>query len=145
MKIIIKTITLFFLNYSSKDENNQQMKRKWKKIRHNVYQMTIGSNITKPTMVFSVIGDSNSSVPRPWQTIVFQKALIEAAKNGGGRVLFLSLMNVDILAFYHIFIIVIKKIVLCFNNNLINRRKYRLQKQHVLPQRPKHDVSYIFN
>lgn len=65
------------------DENNQQMKRKWKKIRHNVYQMTIGSNITKPTMVFSVIGDSNSSVPRPWQTIVFQKALIEAAKNGG--------------------------------------------------------------
>lgn len=36
-----------------------------------------------PTMVFSVIGDSDSFVPRPWPTTVFQTALIEAAKSGG--------------------------------------------------------------
>lgn len=37
-----------------------------------------------PTMVFSVIGDSENFVSRPWQTTVFQTALIEAAKSGGG-------------------------------------------------------------
>ena len=37
-----------------------------------------------PTMVFSVIGDSDSFVPRPWPRTVFQTALIEAAKSGGG-------------------------------------------------------------
>lgn len=36
-----------------------------------------------PTMVFSVIGDSENFVARPWQTTVFQTALIEAAKSGG--------------------------------------------------------------
>lgn len=40
---------------------------------------------TSPTMVFSVIGDSDSFVPRPWPTTVFQTALIEAAKSGGGK------------------------------------------------------------
>lgn len=39
---------------------------------------------TTPTMVFSVIGDSDSFVPRPWPKAVFQTALIEAAKSGGG-------------------------------------------------------------
>ncbi|XP_052693640.1 transient receptor potential cation channel subfamily M member 2-like [Crassostrea angulata] len=38
---------------------------------------------TSPTMVFSVIGDSDSFVPRPWPKTVFQTALIEAAKSGG--------------------------------------------------------------
>lgn len=37
-----------------------------------------------PTMVFSVIGDSDSFVPRPWPKTVFQTALIKAAKSGGG-------------------------------------------------------------
>lgn len=37
-----------------------------------------------PTMVFSVIGDSDSFAPRPWPKTVFQTALIEAAKSGGG-------------------------------------------------------------
>ena len=37
-----------------------------------------------PTMVFSVIGDSDSFVPNPWPRTVFQTALIEAAKSGGG-------------------------------------------------------------
>ncbi|XP_052695504.1 uncharacterized protein LOC128173861 [Crassostrea angulata] len=34
-------------------------------------------------MVFSVIGDSDNLVPRPWPKTVFQTALIEAAKSGG--------------------------------------------------------------
>ena len=38
-----------------------------------------------PTMVFSVIGDSDSFVPRPWPKTVFQTALIEAGKSGGGK------------------------------------------------------------
>ncbi|XP_052693613.1 transient receptor potential cation channel subfamily M member-like 2 [Crassostrea angulata] len=38
---------------------------------------------SSPTMVFSVIGDSDSFVPRPWPKTVFQTALIEAAKSGG--------------------------------------------------------------
>lgn len=37
-----------------------------------------------PTMVFSVIGDSENFVTRAWPTNVFQTALIEAAKSGGG-------------------------------------------------------------
>lgn len=39
-----------------------------------------------PTMVISVIGDSDSFVPRPWPKTVFQTALIEAAKSGGGKI-----------------------------------------------------------
>lgn len=38
---------------------------------------------SSPTMVFSVIGDSDSFAPRPWPKTVFQTALIEAAKSGG--------------------------------------------------------------
>lgn len=41
-----------------------------------------------PTMVFSVIGDSDSFVPRPWPKTVFQTALIDAAKSGGGTFFF---------------------------------------------------------
>lgn len=63
------------------------MKRIWKRIRHDVYNFTNESNLTKPTMVFSVIGDADSFVPRPWRTEVFEKALIEAARNGGGKLL----------------------------------------------------------
>lgn len=36
-----------------------------------------------PTMVFSVIGDSENFISKPWQTNVFQTALIEAARSGG--------------------------------------------------------------
>lgn len=39
---------------------------------------------SNPTMVFSVIGDSDNLVPRPWPKTVFQTALIDAAKSGGG-------------------------------------------------------------
>lgn len=42
-----------------------------------------GTVQSSPTMVFSVIGDSDSFVPRPWPKTVFQTALIEAAKSGG--------------------------------------------------------------
>lgn len=37
-----------------------------------------------PTMVFSVIGDSENFISKPWQTNVFQTALIETARSGGG-------------------------------------------------------------
>lgn len=46
-----------------------------------------GKRYSTPTMVFSVIGDSDSFVPRPWPTTLFQTALIEAAKSGGGMTL----------------------------------------------------------
>uniref|UniRef100_K1Q1T2 TRPM SLOG domain-containing protein n=1 Tax=Magallana gigas TaxID=29159 RepID=K1Q1T2_MAGGI len=36
-----------------------------------------------PTVVFSVIGDSENFISKPWQTNVFQTALIEAARSGG--------------------------------------------------------------
>ncbi|XP_056021813.1 uncharacterized protein LOC125651630 [Ostrea edulis] len=52
-----------------------EIKESWNEIESKV-------NST-PTMVFSVIGDSNSFVPRPWAKTVFQTALIEAAKSGG--------------------------------------------------------------
>ncbi|XP_056002348.1 uncharacterized protein LOC125661864 isoform X2 [Ostrea edulis] len=51
------------------------VKTSWNRIKEHV-----GST---PTMVFSVIGDSDSFVPRPWAKTVFQTALIEAAKSGG--------------------------------------------------------------
>lgn len=57
------------------------MKEVWRKIQN-------GVNST-PTMVFSVIGDSDSFVPKPWPKTVFQTALIEAAKSGGGKQLFI--------------------------------------------------------
>lgn len=52
-----------------------KVKEVWNKIQN-------GVNST-PTMVFSVIGDSDSFVPKPWPKTVFQTALIEAAKSGG--------------------------------------------------------------
>ncbi|XP_078329886.1 transient receptor potential cation channel subfamily M member-like 2 [Crassostrea virginica] len=55
--------------------SNETSEDNWKKIMAAV-------NVT-PTMVFSVIGDSDSFVPRPWPRTVFQTALIDAAKSGG--------------------------------------------------------------
>ncbi|XP_056001806.1 uncharacterized protein LOC130048779 [Ostrea edulis] len=50
-------------------------KSSWEKIKEHVG--------CTPTMVFSVIGDSDSLDHRPWTKTVFQTALIEAAKSGG--------------------------------------------------------------
>lgn len=55
--------------------DTSKVKEVWGKIKN-------GVNST-PTMVFSVIGDSDSFVPKPWPKTVFQTALIEAAKSGG--------------------------------------------------------------
>jgi hypothetical protein len=55
----------------------------WNGIIENVYK----SSVDTPTMVFSIIGDSNSFVPSPWPKAVFQTGLIEAAKNGGGTII----------------------------------------------------------
>lgn len=52
-----------------------------------------------PTMVFSVIGDSDSFVPRPWPKTIFQTALIEAAKSGGGESWYLTICAVLFLSF----------------------------------------------
>ncbi|XP_056003652.1 transient receptor potential cation channel subfamily M member 2-like [Ostrea edulis] len=53
----------------------------WKKMVDTLYEDE--NNKKTPTMVFSVIGDSNSFVPSPWPKAVFQTGLIEAAKDGG--------------------------------------------------------------
>jgi hypothetical protein len=55
----------------------------WNGIIKNVYGETTS---VIPTMVFSIIGDSNTSVPKSWPKAVFQIGLIEAAKNGGGKI-----------------------------------------------------------
>nr|XP_022311194.1 uncharacterized protein LOC111116490 [Crassostrea virginica] len=61
--------------YRIHNKNNSNVKNTWNKII-DVVEVT-------PTMVFSVIGDSDSFVPRPWPKTVFQTALIDAAKSGG--------------------------------------------------------------
>lgn len=55
----------------------------WRDIKEKLYK---GDQSTL-TMVFSVIGNSDSFVPRPWPKTLFQTALIEAAKSGGGILL----------------------------------------------------------
>ena len=69
-----KPLYLFLYIYT---QNNSNVKNTWNKIV-DVVKVT-------PTMVFSVIGDSDSFVPRPWPKTVFQTALIDAAKSGGGQ------------------------------------------------------------
>lgn len=69
----------------TKDEEAIKKKRledAWEDIKTNVYEPK-KSFKSAPTMVFSVIGDSDSFAPRPWPKSVFQTALIEAAKSGG--------------------------------------------------------------
>lgn len=62
-------------------------KQLWKEIRKGVNDLKTKRQLS-PTMVFSVIGDSDNFVPRPWPKTVFQTALIEAAKSGGGKLIF---------------------------------------------------------
>lgn len=61
----------------------------WTDIQQEVYETFCDNEFEEPfrsapTMVFSVIGDSDSFAPRPWPKTVFMTALIEAAKSGGG-------------------------------------------------------------
>ena len=48
-------------------------------------------------MTYKRIGDSDSFVPHPWPKTVFQTALIEAAKSGGGRFgrLFVKIISIS--------------------------------------------------
>lgn len=62
----------------------------WNKIVQHVYRPK--EDIT-PSMVFYVIGDSDSFVPSPWRKAVFQTGLIEAAKEGGGIVNYMHFRN----------------------------------------------------
>lgn len=61
-------------------------KQLWKEILEEVNDSEKNRQ-SSPTMVFSVIGDSDNFVPRPWPKTVFQTALIEAAKSGGGKLI----------------------------------------------------------
>lgn len=92
-----------FIQTSKIEPQRKQKKKKmeemWKKIQSKVYNSTGNSEVSKPMMVFSIIGDANSFAPRPWQTIVFQTALIEAAKNGGGKVLIQGI-NMAFISFF---------------------------------------------
>lgn len=67
---------------------NNSLDGTWQHILYNCYKEFKDAEIddpfrSSPTMVFSVIGDSDSFAPRPWPKTVFQTALIEAAKSGG--------------------------------------------------------------
>lgn len=44
-------------------------------------------------MVLSIIGDSDTFVPKPWPKNVFQTALMEAAKSGEGNILYEDELN----------------------------------------------------
>lgn len=44
-------------------------------------------------MVLSIIGDSDTFVPKPWPKNVFQTALMEAAKSGEGKILHEDALN----------------------------------------------------
>lgn len=117
------------------------MKEMWEKIQSKVYNSTGNSDISKPMMVFSIIGDANSFAPRPWQTIVFQTALIEAAKNGGGKVLIQGIN----MAFISYFLTVITILLLCTNINMIDMRRYHVQNNKLYNNNAvfslKHDVK----
>ncbi|KAK3090744.1 hypothetical protein FSP39_014255 [Pinctada imbricata] len=49
----------------------------------NLWQCIESKNLPVPKMVFSIIGDSNNFVPKPWKKSVFQKALIDTAQSAG--------------------------------------------------------------
>lgn len=101
----LRCVSRYKMNFFFGSKKLYNVAATWYDIQKNVYKQDTGSkkidqenqtNHTKenrgvninlmPTMVFSVIGDSDSFVPRPWSKTVFQTALIEAAKYGGGRV-----------------------------------------------------------
>lgn len=113
---------LFIQNSNIEPKRKQKknkMKEMWEKIQSKVYNSTGNS----PMMVFSIIGDANNFAPRPWQTIVFQTALIEAARNGGGKVLIQGI----IMAFISYFLTVITILLLCTTINMIDLRRYHEQ------------------
>lgn len=122
-------------------QKKKKMKEMWEKIQSKVYNSTGNRDISKPMMVFSIIGDANSFAPRSWQTIVFQTALIEAAKNGGGKVLIQGI----IMAFISYFLTVITILLLCTNKNIIDLRRYHEQNNKFYNNNAvfslKHDVN----
>lgn len=72
----------------------EKLKATWKKIQEDlknpasdIKDLENNEQVkATPSMVISVIGDSDSFVPRPWPKTVFQTALIEAAKSGRGKI-----------------------------------------------------------
>lgn len=95
---------MIFILFHFSQHYDPNVKLVWRNIKNDVKnkrQNTKGNNTSRitveefddendldqstPTMVFSVIGESDNLVPRPWPKTVFQMALIEAAKSGGGK------------------------------------------------------------
>lgn len=66
---------------------------KWNELINGNEKVTADKNRkqSKPTLVLSVIGDSNTFVPNKWPKDVFQAALIETAKSEKGKVFCLHL------------------------------------------------------
>lgn len=81
-------IQLFGFIFTQKN----RLERTWKDIKKECYNIEDQEMDEPfrfaPTMVFSVIGDSDRFAPRPWPKTVFQTALIEAAKSGGGMLIY---------------------------------------------------------
>lgn len=84
-------VSLTIEDYSGDEQHESEPKRngKSKATDGNKHYKQVKEKevYSPPTMVFSVIGDSDNFVPRPWPKTVFQTALIEAAKSGGGTVI----------------------------------------------------------
>lgn len=78
-------LELFGMSHQGKNnlfKDAVDMESIWSALRKTLYR----NHKSTPSMVLSVIGDSDSLVPRHWAKNVFQTALIEAAKSGGGKV-----------------------------------------------------------
>lgn len=86
-----RNVSLTIEEYSDDEQHESEPKQndKSKATGGNTHNKQVKEKdvYSSPTMVFSVIGDSGNFVPRPWPKTVFQTALIEAAKSGGGMVI----------------------------------------------------------
>lgn len=86
-----RNVSLTIEDYSDDEQHESEPKQndKSKATGGNTHNKQVKEKdvYSSPTMVFSVIGDSSNFVPRPWPKTVFQTALIEAAKSGGGMVI----------------------------------------------------------
>lgn len=77
-----------YLERNNLFKDDVDMESIWSVLRKTLYK----DHESTPSMVFSVIGDSDSLVPRRWAKNVFQTALIEAAKSGGGKAFLMAHM-----------------------------------------------------
>lgn len=72
---------MIFNDFSPKGDMDQTQRRK-KSVP--LFMKKFYDGQTRPNMIFSVIGDSENFIPKPWSKSRFQEALIYAAKATGG-------------------------------------------------------------